>query len=70
MFGYKQIYGYFLKQVSPTPPPEPIFALNGVVASNNLTTHVAALTTVTTSGATLSGTIATMSVTTLVEEVE
>ena len=56
MFGYKQTYGYFLKQSSPA-PVDPVYALSGMVASQELTTNVAALTTQNVSDA-LSGMVA------------
>jgi len=43
MFGYKQTYGYFLKKI--TPPGDPEFLFDGVIAENELNTNVVALTT-------------------------
>lgn len=65
MFGYKQTYGYFLKQGSPK-PVDPVFAFDGVVANQELVTNVVALTTQNVSDS-LSGMVATLSVATLVE---
>jgi len=65
MFGYKQTYGYFLKQGSQK-PVDHVFALDGLVATQELTTNVVALTTQNVSDS-LSGMVATLSVATLVE---
>lgn len=43
MLGYKKEYGYFLRKL--TPPGDPEFLFDGIIAENELVTNVVALTT-------------------------